>query len=94
MMKVIAQRFPAIVIRPDPRRVLFRPFSPRTQEQALRIIARIMALSEEEVEEQLSNVMEEFGGRHQRLEDFLLRRFEAIKHYLMTDKPLTNSRKL
>ena len=59
----------------------------------MRIIGRIMALTEPEVEELLANVFAEFHGRHHRLHDFFLRRFEAVSRYLLTDLPLSNARK-
>ena len=34
-----------IVLKPDPKRVLFRPFNPHTEERALKIVARVMNLS-------------------------------------------------
>ena len=36
-----------IVIRPDPKRVFFRPFEPSSEERIMKIIARVMALPEE-----------------------------------------------
>ncbi|HVJ80763.1 MAG TPA: glycosidase, partial [Planctomycetia bacterium] len=82
-----------IVLKPDYSRVLFRPFDPPGGERPLRIIGRIMALTEPEVEELLANVFAEFHGRHHRLHDFFLRRFDAVSRYLLTDLPLSNARK-
>ena len=55
-----------IVLRPNNSRVVFRPFEPTSAERMARIIARVMALPEGEVEELLEGVMREFRGRHQR----------------------------
>ncbi len=38
--------------------------------------------------------MKEFHGRHQRPREFFLCRYEAIRHYLLTDAPLTENRRL
>jgi predicted GH43/DUF377 family glycosyl hydrolase len=53
-----------------------------------------MELPEADVERLLHDVLSEFHGRHQRLLPFLLERFEAVRHYLLTDKPLSESRQL
>jgi predicted GH43/DUF377 family glycosyl hydrolase len=83
-----------IVLSPNSRRVILRPFIPFPEERKLRIIARIATLSEEEVDKQLSQIVEEFHGRHQRPRDFLLRRFEKVREYLITDAPLSENRQL
>ena len=82
------------VLRPDASRVLFRPFNPMGEERPLRLIARILSLPEEEASEMLSQVLAEFKTRHQRLLDYFLVRFESVRHFLPTDQPLSNERKL
>lgn len=83
-----------IILKPDIRRVLFRPFEPEDPGRVLKIIARVMELSEREVEALLDRVHAEFRGRHQRLDGFFLRRFEAVQHHLLTDRELTERRKM
>ncbi len=83
-----------IVISPNNRRVVLRPFEMPNANRKLRIIARVSTLSEDEVDAQLSYVLKEFHGRHQRPREFFLRRYEAIRHSLLTDAPLTESRQL
>jgi predicted GH43/DUF377 family glycosyl hydrolase len=39
-------------------------------------------------------VLAEFHGRHQRLLTFFRERFEAVRHHLLTDSPLTEARQL
>lgn len=82
-----------IVIPPDPTRVLFRPFEMGTT-RTLKIIARVGSMSDEEARQKLDEVIREFGGRHHKLERFLLQRFEQIRPQLLTDEPLENTRKL
>ena len=82
-----------VVIRPDSKRVLFRPFQ-QSEERLFRIIARIMALSENEIKRESQQVTKEFGDRHQKPHQFFLRRFEQIKQHLLTDQPLSEERKL
>ena len=83
-----------IVLRPNPARVVFRPFAPTSEERALKITARVAALAEDEVEKLLLDVLQEFGDRHQQIQRFFANRFEHVKHHLLTDQPLTYSRKL
>lgn len=82
------------LIRPDNARVLYRPFEPPSAQRAMRIIARVMQLSAEEVETLLRTVLSEFHGRHQRLRDFLEERFVAVEHHLLTDRPPSPSQRL
>jgi predicted GH43/DUF377 family glycosyl hydrolase len=67
---------------PDRSRVLIRPFHPSTCEIARRIVARVLALSEEQVGQLMNQVLGEFGDRHVAVADILRRRFEAVTIYL------------
>ena len=83
-----------IVLKPDAARVLFRPFTPTGDERPLRILARVLALSETDVTDMLAQVLAEFKTRHQRLLDYFLVRYEYVQHLLPTDQPLSRERKL
>ena len=89
-----ARRVPGVTITPDPRRVLFRPFFPGGASRARSIIARVMTLTDAEVNVELAFVLEEFGGRHRDLEKFFARRFREVGHLRLTDAPLTRERTL
>jgi len=90
-MKVIRT---GIVLKPDPSRVLFRPFNPMGDERPLRILSRVLALPENEVVTLLAQVLAEFKTRHQRLHDYFLVRYEFVRRLLPTDQPLSDERKL
>jgi predicted GH43/DUF377 family glycosyl hydrolase len=90
-MKVIRT---GIVLKPDPARVLFRPFTLVGEQRPLRIISRVLSLPEEEVRELLGQVLAEFRTRHQRLRDYFLIRFDAVRHFLPSDRPLSEERRL
>jgi predicted GH43/DUF377 family glycosyl hydrolase len=79
---------------PNPARVLFRPFVISDERRILKIIARVMALSEGEVRREMEHVLAEFHGRHPRLTQFFLRRFEVYKDFVPTDEELSASRRL
>jgi len=83
-----------IILSPNNRRVVLRPFDPPGDERKLRIIARLSILSEAEVDSLLQKVLEEFHGRHQRPREFFLRQFEAVRGQLLTDTPLSENRRL
>jgi len=83
-----------IIIKPDYKRVLYRPFMITSEERIIKIIGRILTLSEKEVNKELKQVMREFEERHQRVRNFYLKRFEHMKKYLLTDQLLSDERKL
>lgn len=60
----------------------------------LRVIGRVCTLSDQEVDHQLTHVLAEFHGRHQKPKAYFERRFEDIKHHLLTDTPLSENRRL
>ncbi len=63
----IKARRTGIVLKPNNSRVVIRPFEPTNANRKERIVARIMSLSEEEVERLLEGVMREFRSRHRTL---------------------------
>ena len=72
----------ALYLRPDPARVIVRPFKPATEPRDLNptdktranhIVDRVLALDPEAVASQLADVLDNFQGRHRNL----LETFEA-----------------
>ena len=72
----------ALYLRPDPARVIVRPFKPATEPRDLNptdktranhIVDRVLALDSEAASQQLAEVLENFQGRHRNL----LETFEA-----------------
>lgn len=83
-----------LILRPDAGRVFFRPFEISNPERISRIVARVMSLSEREAEAECRFVLRHFVDRHTRLRDYLLARFESLRDHLITDTPLSESRRL
>jgi predicted GH43/DUF377 family glycosyl hydrolase len=83
-----------IVLKPTNSRVVIRPFEIPSEARVERIIARVTALPEPDVEGLLEKVMLEFRGRHQRTREFFLNRFEHVHRHLLTDQPLSENRRL
>ena len=90
----ITVRRTSTILARDQSRVLLRPFSPGGPERVARIIARIMALPEEQVGPLLEEVCAEFCKRHQNIRQLFLQRFEQIRESTLTDQPLSEQRKL
>ena len=84
----------AIGSKPDNSRVFFRAFEFTNRERVLKIITRVMSLSELEVERRAPAVLREFADRHQRLRVFFLKRFEQLDDHLVTDQRLSEARQL
>jgi predicted GH43/DUF377 family glycosyl hydrolase len=83
-----------IVLSPNKRRVVLRPFQPPGSERVLRVIARVCTLSETEVNTLLAQVLADFHGRHQKPKEFFQRRFNELRRHLLTDNPLSENRRL
>ncbi len=83
-----------IVLEPNNSRVVIRPFEVANENRIEKILARVSALSESEVESQLEKVMQEFRERHQRTQEYFLHRFEQVRGHLLTDQPVSEGRRL
>ncbi len=83
-----------VTLRPDRTRVLLRPFHLMSDQRALNICARVMALPESEVHAQLEQLRCKFGERHLKTSEFLRRRFDEVQPCLLTSQKLTEERDL
>jgi len=70
---------------PDRSRVLMRPFRPTTDDIARRIVARVMALPDEQVTRLLGQVLGEFADRHEQVETIFRKRFAQVSLHLEPD---------
>ncbi|HBA84184.1 MAG TPA: glycosidase [Verrucomicrobia bacterium] len=83
-----------LVLRPDHTRVLLRPFLRINGLRTCRICADVMALSESKVHALWAQVQSEFGNRHVKIDEVLLRRFEEVRPCVGADRELSRERKL
>ncbi len=83
-----------IILKPNNSRVVIRPFEVANDNRVEKIIARVSSLDEREVESLLEKVMQEFRERHPRTREFFLHRFEQVRKHLLTDHPISESRRL
>jgi predicted GH43/DUF377 family glycosyl hydrolase len=82
-----------VKLAPDATRVLIRPFIP-TAERIVKIIARVAAQPDVEVDEHLAKIFADFSSRHIEVESTFLNRYEEIKHHQFTDLEPSRQRKL
>jgi predicted GH43/DUF377 family glycosyl hydrolase len=83
-----------IVLLPDSARVIIRPFIPGSTKRLAAIIGRALALTEEEVVEELELVHTEFDGRHLEIESALLHHFTRVQSEVFTHRPLSRERQM
>jgi predicted GH43/DUF377 family glycosyl hydrolase len=87
-------------LRPDPRRVLAKPFLPGEEivpcgpSRATLLMDRILDLPEPEVISALESVMTSFSSRHEEFEQILERHFERVAHGIASGTRLTRERRL
>src|SRR5260370_28354101 len=93
-MKAASVKRTNVTLRPDRARVVIRPFQLANDQRAIKICARVIALPESEVHQLLAEVLAEFGERHLKIREFLIRRFEQVRPYLLTDQKLSEEREL
>ena len=83
-----------VLLRPDNKRVVVRPFIPINPTRVEHIIARALALSEQETEKQLSLVRADFSERHIDLDKSWLRHFEKVRGHIPDSETISEPRRL
>jgi predicted GH43/DUF377 family glycosyl hydrolase len=82
------------VISPDRSRVLLRPFYPVRKDIVRRIVAQVMALTDEAAAQLLASVLGEFQDRHLNVRQTFLDRFRQVQRYLKDRKETTPEKQL
>ena len=77
-MKQIDVKRSTVTLDPDRTHVLARPFRLMSDQRSIKISARVMALSENEVHTLLEAMRAEFGDRQLKIDEFLRRRVDAV----------------
>jgi predicted GH43/DUF377 family glycosyl hydrolase len=81
-------------IRPDPRRVITRPFRPTTGSHVANIIRRVLALDETRVKALLKQTLKDFAHRHKDIHSILMRNYQRISACVPEPANLSEERKL
>jgi predicted GH43/DUF377 family glycosyl hydrolase len=83
-----------IRLEPDQSRIVLRSLRFGTDAEYLRIIQRVLALPEAEVQQTLDQTLAEFSSRHQNLPKRFLSRFHQLAHILPPAEGISEARKL
>lgn len=92
-----------ILLRPDPARVVIKPFLPaedaplsgaNSQSRAQRIADRVTALAAADLTSELARVLASLADRYRDVETILMRRFEAINGTTITKCAVTRDQSL
>ncbi|MGA2289261.1 glycoside hydrolase family 130 protein [Bradyrhizobium sp.] len=92
----------ALYLRPDPARVIVRPFKPATEPRDLNptdktranhIVDRVLALDAETVASQLADVLENFQGRHRNLLETFESRADVMEQALAEHGSFSNNQR-
>ncbi len=69
----------SIVLKPDPSRVLLRPFVPGDSQRIAAIVSRVLEIREDQVGPLLDHITREFSWRHLHVHSLFLKRFEDVR---------------
>jgi predicted GH43/DUF377 family glycosyl hydrolase len=92
----------ALYLRPDPARVIVRPFKPATEPRDLNptdktranhIVDRVLALDSDTVASQLADVLENFEGRHRNLLETFEARADVMEQALEAHDSFSNDQR-
>ena len=83
-----------VLLRPDKRRVVVRPFISIDPTRVEHIITRSLMLSESETDEQLSLVRADFSDRHIDLAKSWLRYFDRVRGHIPEAETISETRRL
>jgi predicted GH43/DUF377 family glycosyl hydrolase len=83
-----------VLLRPDNKRVVVRPFIPINPTRVEHIIARALALSEQETEKQLWLIRADFSERHIDLDKSWLRHFDKVRGHIPDSQRISEGRRL
>ena len=102
MLQAIFLNRQALYLRPDPARVIVRPFKPATEPRDLNptdktranhIVDRVLALDSEAVASQLADVLENFQGRHRNLLETFEARADVMEQALAAHDVLSDAQR-
>lgn len=78
----------------DPSRVIAKFLMPGGEDRAKKIIKRVLSLSDDECQETLQGVFEDFSDRHSDLKAVLLRNYQRIQYLVKNPEDLSHDQRL
>lgn len=92
--KAVSVRRTEVRLSPDQGRVVLRPLGLPSDHEYAKIIRRVLALPEPEVQRLLEQVLEEFSSRHRRVSQRLSARFLQLERFLPPGGGISEARRL
>lgn len=86
-----------IVLRPDPSRVVIRPYVPGADgdhARARRIASRVMAIDDAAVADELGDLMRDFAGHHAQVESVFRQRYAEVEGVISNEAEVGGDRAL
>ena len=82
------------IFMPERQRVIVRSHIPFSESRIERIISRVLALKEEDVQKEFKCVLDKFSHRHHNFESLLERQFDSLRRFMPTDVLPSRERRL
>lgn len=92
-MSLLPIRRHEVMLRPESARVIIRDFTPVSPQRITAIIGRALSLSEQEVNDELDRIREEFASRHLNIDAAFMKHYARVESHLFTQRPLSDERK-
>lgn len=83
----------SIVMKPNVRRVILRPYIPE-EERVKNIINRTLSIDEDQVHTMLETILHDFSYRHRYFRDRLKQNFQRVAHHVPDIEMLSHERQL
>jgi predicted GH43/DUF377 family glycosyl hydrolase len=93
-MSQISLRRHNVSFLPESERVIIRPFIPGSAHNVANILARALAVSDEDANAQLESLHGEFASRHFDIESLMLAHYEKVRPHITLKHPLPRVRQL
>src|ERR1035437_10270173 len=81
-------------LKPDPSRVLLRPFTPGDHQRVQRIVTSILSISESDVGSLLGAISSKLAAHHQQIKELFQGRFEHVRKIVSIEHKLSEQRQL
>jgi len=96
-----SEEYPPVLVKdtgtifvPERQRVIVRPHIPYSESRIERIISRVLALNESDIQKEFKCVLDKFSHRHRNFESLLERQFDSICRFMPTDVLPSRERRL
>jgi hypothetical protein len=81
-------------LKPDPSRVLLRPFTPGDHQRVKRIVSSVLSISESDVGPLLAAISSKLAANHPRIKELFQERFDHLRKIVSIEHKLSEQRQL